>query len=344
MKGKNMKKIGNEGVLGIVMVLVIVIISVINPNFLTISNFIDMIRSSIVTGIFAIGAMMVMISGGIDVSFPAIAAFAMYATTKLLNTAGYEGGMMLPFLIAMAIGAGLGGCNAFLVHNMRIPTFIATIGTQNLFAGILLTFIGSNAIMNLPKCFTRFAKTSIVTVQGQVGNSSLPVSLLFLIGLAAVVYIIMQDTMLGRGIYAIGGSMVSARRIGFSVGLIQCFLYCFVGAVAGAGGLIHTCLMRTSNPFDVLGTELSVIAAVVLGGTSITGGRGTIKGTLLGVFTITIISNSLILIGVSTYWQRAVLGILIIVSIALTTIQNRRAVKKVNTRMEGGKPHEQMEP
>lgn len=331
-----MKKINNEGVLGIVMVLVIVIISVINPNFLTISNFIDMIRSSIVTGIFAVGAMMVMISGGIDVSFPAIAAFSMYSTTRICNAVGYEGSMVCPFLLAMAIGAVLGGFNAFLVHNMRIPTFIATIGTQNLFSGVLLTFIGSNAIMNLPKCFTRFAKTNIVTVQGQVGNSSLPVSLLFLTGLAILVYVIMQYTILGRGIYAIGGSMVSARRIGFSVGVIQCFLYCFVGAMAGAGGLIHTCLMRTSNPFDVLGTELSVIAAVVLGGTSITGGRGTIKGTLMGVFMITIISNSLILIGISTYWQRAVLGILIIVSIALTTIQNRRAVGNVKRRTEGG--------
>ena len=331
-----MKKINNEGVLCSVMVLVIAIISVINPNFLTVGNFIDMIRSSIVTGIFAVGAMMVMISGGIDVSFPAIAAFAMYSTTRIFNGIGYEGGIVWPFLVSMGIGAVLGTFNAFLVHHMRIPTFIATIGTQNLFSGILLTFIGSNAIMNLPKCFTRFAKTNLITVHGQVGNSSLPVSLLFLAGLAALVYFIMQYTVLGRGIYAVGGSMVSARRIGFSVALIQYFLYSFVGAVAGAGGLIHTCLMRTSNPFDVLGTELSVIAAVVLGGTSITGGRGTIRGTLMGVFTITIISNSLILIGISTYWQRAVLGSLIIVSIALTTIQNRRKVQNGKHRVEGG--------
>ena len=168
-----MKKINNEGVLCIVMVLVIVIISVINPNFLTVGNFIDMIRSSIVTGIFAVGAMMVMISGGIDVSFPAIAAFAMYSTTRIFNGIGYEGGIVWPFLVSMGIGAVLGTFNAFLVHHMRIPTFIATIGTQNLFSGILLTFIGSNAIMNLPKCFTRFAKTNLITVQGQVGNRCL---------------------------------------------------------------------------------------------------------------------------------------------------------------------------
>lgn len=330
-----MKKIKNEGVLGIVMLLIMITISIINPNFLTVSNFIDMIRSSITTGIFAVGAMMVMISGGIDVSFPAVAAFSMYAATRIFNAADYKGSIFLPFLVAMLIGALLGAFNAFLIHHMKIPTFIATIGTQNVFSGILLTFIGSNAIMKLPKCFTDFARTSLVTVQGQVGTSSLPISLLFLIALCILVAFIMQHTILGRGIYAIGGNMVSAKRVGFPVGAIQFFLYCFVGAAAGAGGLMHTCLMRTSNPFDLLGTELSVIAAVVLGGTSITGGKGTIKGTLLGVFIITIISNSLILIGVSTYWQRAVLGILIIASIAVTAVQNRKTARMVNSRMEG---------
>lgn len=330
-----MRKLRSEGTLSVVTLIIIVVISIINPRFLTLSNFIDMIRSSITTGIFAIGAMLVLISGGIDVSFPAIAAFSMYSTTKLLNHLDYQGGILIPFLIAIGIGIVLGAFNAALIHVAKISTFIATIGTQNVFSGILLTFIGANAIMKMPPGYTAFAKNNLLEVKGEVGVSSLPLSLLILLFIGIVVYLLLHHTMLGRGIFAIGGNMISAQRVGFSVGKIQLFLYCFVGAISGAGGLIHTALMRTSNPFDLLGGELTVIAAVVLGGTSIKGGKGTIRGTLLGVFVITLISNSLILLGIPTYWQRMVLGFLIVVSIALTTLQQKGSSKKRNIYKEG---------
>lgn len=320
-----MKKTGNETVLLIVMIVVILLITMINPQFLTAYNMIDMLRSSIVDGIFALGAMIVLISGGIDISFPAIGAFSMYATTLICIHFGYDGNIVLPMIIAAAIGTLLGSMNALFIHVFKIPVFIATLGTQNIINGILLTFIGSNAIMstNLPKGFTRFSKSSLITVPAQVGKSSLPVAFLLLVGLALAVYLILNHTMLGRGVYAVGGNPVAAERVGFPVGRIQLFVYCFSGCLAGIAGLTHTCLVRTSNPFDVIGTELNIIAAVVLGGTSITGGRGTVRGTLLGVFLITIISNSLIMIGVSTYWQRAVLGLLIIISVSTAAFQNK---------------------
>lgn len=129
--------------------------------------------------------------------------------------------------------------------------------------------------------------------------------------------------------------MVAAGRVGFHVGLIQLFIYCFAGCGAGIAGLTHTCLVRTSNPFDIIGTELTIIAAVVLGGTNITGGKGTIHGTLLGVFMITIISNSLIMIGISTYWQRAVLGLLIILSVSIAAFQNKERHPRRKTAKAG---------
>jgi len=318
-----MKKLKNETVLLLVMAVVIAVISLINPQFLTAYNFIDILRSSIVDGIFAIGAMTVLISGGIDISFPAIGAFSMYTTTILFQAMGYEGNIILPMLAAALMGIGLGAVNALFIHVFKIPTFIATLGTSNIICGILLTFIGSKAIMRLPKGFTAFSKSSLITVPAQVGKSSLPTAFLLLIAVSASAYFILNHTMLGRGVFAVGGNSTAAQRVGFSVGLIQLFIYCFAGCVAGLAGLTHTCLVRTSNPFDVIGTELTIIAAVVLGGTNITGGKGTIRGTLLGVLMITIISNSLIMVGISTYWQRAVLGLLIIVSVSIAAFQNK---------------------
>lgn len=319
-----MKKAKNETVLFLVMAAVALMISLINPQFLTAYNLIDMLRSSVVDGIFAIGAMIVLISGGIDISFPAIGAFSMYATTILFSAIGYEGNILLPMLAAALMGIGLGAINALFIHVFKIPTFIATLGTSNIINGILLTFIGSKAIMRLPKGFTEFSKSSLVTVDAQVGKSSLPSAFLLLLAVAVFAWLILTYTMLGRGVFAIGGNAVAAKRVGYSVGLIQLFVYCFAGGVAGIAGLTHTCLVRTSNPFDIIGTELTIIAAVVLGGTSITGGRGTVRGTLLGVFMIKIISNSLIMIGISTYWQRAVLGLLIMISVSIAACQNKR--------------------
>lgn len=332
-----MKKQRNETMLLIVMGIVIVIISLINPQFLTAYNLIDMLRSSIVDGIFAIGAMTVLISGGIDISFPVIGAFSMYTTTILFQAIGYEGNVILPMLTAALMGIGLGALNALFIHVFKIPTFIATLGTSNIISGLLLTFIGSKAIMNLPKGFTAFSKSSLLTVPAQVGKSSLPAAFLLLIAVAVTAWFILNHTMLGRGVFAVGGNITAAQRVGFSVGLIQLFIYCFAGCVAGIAGLTHTCLVRTSNPFDVIGTELTIIAAVVLGGTNITGGRGTVRGTLLGVFMITVISNSLIMIGISTYWQRAVLGLLIICSVTISAFQNKKKnLSKLHIQKAGG--------
>lgn len=330
-----MKNAKNETVLLIVMVVVVAIISMINSQFLTVYNLFDLLRSSITDGFFAIGVMIVMISGGIDISFPAIGAFAMYTTTIIFNTLEYEGSILLPMITAMLIGIALGSMNALFIHVFHIPTFIATLGTQNIICGILLTFIGSDAIMRLPDGFTAFSKSSLITVPAQVGKSSLPSAIILLIVISIIAWFILNHTMLGRGVYAIGGNPVAAQRVGFHVGLIQLFIYCFAGGVAGISGLTYTCLVRTSNPFDIIGTELTIIAAVVLGGTSISGGKGSVRGTLLGVFMITIISNSLIMVGISTYWQRAVLGFLIILSVSIAAFQGKRGLSAKKVRRAG---------
>lgn len=313
-----------EVVLTIVIISLGIIITFFNPTFMSVANILDMIRSSLFTGILGIGAMVVIISGGIDISFPAIAAFSMYSTTIIFNKLNFQGSILLPMLVSAFIGVVLGSINALIIHYFKIPTLIATIGTSNLFSGILLTFIGSRAIMTLPKGFVRFARSNLIAIESNNVTSSIPSAVLLLVFVSILAWFILKYSILGKGIYALGGSQVSAKRVGFNVGLIQLFIYSFAGFTAGIGGLTFTALMRTSNPFDLLGTELSVIAAVVLGGTRVSGGYGSVIGVLLGVFLITMINNSLILVGISTYYQRFVLGLLILIGSGVAIIQERK--------------------
>jgi simple sugar transport system permease protein len=316
----------NEFFVGMTLLVLAIVIGIINPTFFSAGNVIDLFRSSIVTGIFAIIVMIVIISGGIDVSFPAIAAFSMFATTKILTTYGYEGSILLAFLIAGLIGILLGLINAILISRFKLPTLIVTLGTASMFTGFLLTFIGYKEIPNVPAGMNEFSKMELFRVTTETGVVySLPFAIIPLILVAGLVWFILKYTMLGRGIYALGGDPVSAERAGFNIKKIQFFIYCFTGFLAGIAGIIHTSLMRNSNPMDFMGAEMLVIAAVVLGGSRITGGHGTMVGTFLGVFLVLIINNSLILLGIPSYWQKFIVGLLILVGTGITAYQTKRS-------------------
>jgi simple sugar transport system permease protein len=149
-----------------------------------------------------------------------------------------------------------------------------------------------------------------------------------MIAIVIMVWLLLKYTMLGRGIYALGGAPEAAERAGFNVTRIQYFIYGFVGLLSGIAGMTFGALARQANPQDLVGTELNVIAAVVLGGAYLTGGRGTVIGTLLGVILVVIANSSLILIGVPTVWQRVVIGIIILIGTGVPAIQERRAGKR----------------
>lgn len=319
----------SEKILVVLIVMLCAAISIVNPLFFTVANLCDMIRSSTVNGLYAVGAMLVLISGGIDISFPSIAAFSMYATVKIFNAVDYTGNFLLPLLVSAALGLIMGSLNGFLIHRFKLPTLIVTLGTANLFNGILLTFLGSAQINALPKGYTRFSKSYLLRVTGDYGISSIPIAFVIWVIVALVVWYVLKYRILGRGVYALGGNRVSAERVGMNIGMVQWFIYGTAGAIAGMAGTINTALKRTCNPFDAIGIELTIIAAVVLGGVKITGGKGSVMGTVLGVFMFTIINNSLIMMGVSTYWQRAVIGLLIIASTAITALQDKRSASKI---------------
>lgn len=315
----------NETLVFLVLVAFIVFTSIVDPRFFSLSTLFDLLRNGLIIGILAIGVLLVLISGGIDVSFTALAAFAMYSSTKLMIALGLGDQMAFAFVFAATIGILLGCVNGFFVATLRLPTLIVTLGTLSLFRGALLTFVGTELITRVPPGMRDFSRS--VLWSGDLPDGTfgrLPSAVLVLVGAVATTAFILYRTQLGRNIFAIGGSREAAERVGINVVRTQYFVYAYVGALSGIAGIVHASLARVANPFDLVGLELSVIAAVVLGGARLQGGTGTLTGTLLGVALIVVINNSLITLGIPSTWQNVVIGSLILLGTGIPAWQAQR--------------------
>ncbi len=287
----------------------------INPDFFQVATFFDIARSSTVIGLFALGVFVILAAGGIDVSFTAIAALSMYSVTKLVSVYFPETPILLVFIASTLGGALLGLVNGLLVHELRAPPLIVTIGTQYLFRGLLLTFIGTVWIIDLPVQMDSFGKIPLISfVTERATKVILPAFVLVLLFAALLTWWILNRTLMGKAIFAVGGSPAIAERLGYSLRSVHFFIFSYTGALAGLAGMIHVCSNRLANPFDLVGIEIDVIAAVVLGGARITGGTGTVIGTVLGVFLVVMVNNVLIMAGVPSTWQRVVVGSFILVA------------------------------
>ncbi len=316
----------NETLVGLVLAAVCLGVAWAEPSFLSLSTLFDLLRNGIVTALFAVGVLLVLASGGIDVSFTAIAAFAMYAGAKAMVAFGMGDSILIAFVVAGAIGLALGLINGFFIATLKLPTLIVTLGTLNVFRGFLLTFVGTQLITAVPMGMRTFSRTMLVRLTDPDGTVvSLPIAFLLVVAVAAVTSLILNRTMLGRSIYALGGAPELALRVGVNVVRVQYFVYAYVGVLSGVAGIVHASLARVANPFDLVGLELSVIAAVVLGGARLSGGHGTITGTLLGVALIVVINNSLIVLGIPTTWQYVVTGCLILFGTGAPALRARIA-------------------
>ena len=320
---------GNEPYVFLVLLALCILIEIRSGQFFSPNNLVDISSALVVPGLFAIGAFLVLLSGGIDVSFPALASLSAYATTKLLLVLDYQGGVLIPILIALLIGAILGAFNGVFISFLNLPALIVTLGSSSVFKGIMQGALNSKQLTVIPEGMRNFGTSSLFTATNSVSGltSRMPVSFIAFLLVAIAVFFMLRYTMFGRGIYGIGGSEVSAIRAGFRVKRTKFMLYVMVGMIASLAGVIRTCMMQQCHPTNMLGMEMNIIAGVVLGGTLITGGRGTLFGCILGTLLIVIVENSLILIGVPTSFKSVFTGSLIIIGTGVSAYQAIRATR-----------------
>ena len=326
---KAIKKLSrrNEPYIFVVLLALCVLIEIRSGQFFTPNNIVDILSASVVPGIFAVGAFMVIVSGGIDVSFPALASLSAYATTSLLLESNYQGGIWLPILIAVGFGALLGAFNGLFIGHFGLPALIVTLGSSSVFKGFMQGTLNSRQFAVIPPGMKNFGLSPLfIATNPQSGlTARMPVSFLAFLAVLIVAYFLLQRTMFGRGIYAIGGNEVSAHRAGFSVRRTKFGMYVFVGMISSLAGLMRTCMMTQMHPTNMLGMEMNIIAGVVLGGTAITGGAGSLTGCMLGTVLIVVVENSMILLGVPTVWKSVFVGALIIVGTGVSALQVARA-------------------
>ena len=338
----NIKKLllRNETALIIAIIVLSLIIGIKSPEFFTLANLFDIFRSSFVQLIFALGVLIVIISGGIDISFPAVGIFAGYTAVVLMQHFEWNPeNLLLPIALAIIIGTILGAVNSIAIATFGIPTLIATLGTSGIFRGLMLTFIGSSFISDIPIALDKFATADLLKIQPEEGTlARLHILIIPVAILTILISLLLTRTMFGRSVYALGGGVEATRRLGISVKRTQAKIYMLVGGLSGLAGILYVSLQRKANPYDLTGSELDIIAAVVLGGASIMGGYGTVFGTVLGVLLISLIKGNLILLGVSSSWQRAAVGALLIIGITVQALNESKKAKnrRVSTSDEAG--------
>lgn len=323
-----MKKMlrSHEFYLFLIIILISFVITMINPAFFTLDNLFSLLRTHSWEGILAVGFFLVLLSGGIDVSFTAVAVSCMYISVYTMLVTGINN-IALAFTVAMVLGIIMGAINGVFIAIFEIPTLITTLGTLTAFHGALMSYAQwttRTVISDPPSAVKEFGKINIFTITRSDGSTiGFSVFALIFIVVALGTWLMLKYTTLGRSIRAIGGNIEAARRAGFNIVRTQFFIYCYVGCLAGLAGLMFGTYIRYINPLFIVGSELTIIAAVVLGGASIMGGKGSIIGTVLGITMLTIIRTSFVLMKVPSYYERAVTGLIIIASVAITAYRER---------------------
>ena len=296
--------------------IMVVALTCLSDKFLTPDNGLNILRQISVNLCLSIGMTLVIVSGGIDLSVGAILALAGAVAAGLLKS-----GLALPALgvrlqftttgvifAGVAVGAALGWCNGCVIARFRLPAFVATLGMLSIARGLTMLWTGGFPITDLGPAFGFFGSGTRLGVPMPVWIVAL------LVGLFATVA---RQTVFGRHVYALGSNELTARLAGLSINRIRIAVYTLAGGLAGVAGLIVTARLDSAQPNAGLGYELDSIAAVVIGGTSLSGGRGTILGTVLGCLIIGVLNNGLFLLNVSPFWQQVIKGAVILIAVAI---------------------------
>ena len=265
--------------------------------------------------IFAAGLLVVLVAGGIDISFAVGASVVQYLTAMTLMQIG-GGNWATGFALSILFGAALGAINAGLIYHFRIISIVVTIATFNLFFGLLMFFTGGVSIYMLPDWMV--SRVILFEHETSVGwaEITLPVAVMAVVLLAT--WVLLRGLNIGRQLFAMGDNPEGARRLGINIGAMHYLAYGWLGACAGVAGLMQAHYAQEVVPNALYGRELEVLAAVVLGGARLGGGRGTLLGAVLGLFLVSITQNGLNLLGISPYAFRMIVGAIILVAISMS--------------------------
>ena len=311
---------GTEAWLVVVIALMVLFLGLATDTFLTVSNLFNLLNVSAINLIFAVGLLAVLVAGGIDISFAVAASVVQYLTALAVEQLG-GGSWALGFALAAGFGFCLGAINAGLIHYFRIISIVVTIATFNVFFGFLMFFTRGVSIYDLPDWWLdRVILFETQTASGLFAEIRLPVAVMAVMVLLS--WVLIHRLNIGRQLYALGDNPDGARRIGINIAAMHFVAYGWLGICAGIGGLMQANYVQEVVPNALYGRELEVLAAVVLGGARLGGGRGTVLGAVLGVALITITSNGLNLLGVTPYAFQMVIGLVILVAIIATNLQS----------------------
>jgi inositol transport system permease protein len=299
---------------GLVVALVVIgtALAVSQPVFLTVPNLVNVIRQIAINGILAVGVTFVLLTGGVDLSLGSVVALAGVVAASFAHPDEYP--IVFAVLMGIATGTACGATNGLVVTRGGVAPFIVTLGMMTAARGLALVVSGGKPVSNMSPDLTQLAGDIL----------GLPIPVLILAAVSVASWLFLANTRLGRHIYAVGGNENAARAAGIDVRRIKLFAYTVCGALTGLAGVVLAARITTGQPNAGVAYELDAIAAVVIGGTSLSGGVGGIGGTLLGVLLMGVINNGLDLLNVSSYYQQIVKGVIIVGAVWLDRRQRRQ--------------------
>ena len=289
----------------IALILLVVGISIISPEFRTGSNFLSLLRQSSINGLIAFGMTCVILTDAIDLSVGSVLALSTVLCAGMISSGVPAGAAML---LALVIGTALGAVSGLLVTKGRLQAFIATLITMTVYRGATMIYTGGKPISNLGDSFVLK-----LVGRGNFYRVPIPAILLFLVFVGF--YFLLNKTTFGRAVYATGSNWKCAKLAGIDIHKTKIIVYAISGFMSALAGLILLSRLGSAQPQLGDGFELDAIAAVALGGTSMSGGRGKIYGTLIGVLIISVLNNGLNILGVSSYYQDVIKGFVILVAV-----------------------------
>lgn len=289
----------------IALVLICIALSFFSPHFMTFGNLITVARQISLNGILAVGVTFVLLTGGVDLSLGSLVALTGVVAAGFAHPGDYP--LFVPVIAGILAGLACGMVNGVVITQGKIAPFIVTLGMMTVARGLALVISGGKPVSNMSPAMTRLGGDLL----------GLPIPVLVLCGTAAVSWLFLKNVRLGRYIYAVGGNENAARAAGINVNAVKLFAYTICGAMAGLAGVILAARITTGQPNAGIAYELDAIAAVVIGGTSLSGGVGGVGGTLLGALLMGVINNGLDLLNVSSYYQQIVKGAIIVGAVLL---------------------------